>query len=129
MQNCDVSPLQLDPPQISAPFSIDSPSFPNTLLPGETATFSVGFHPTKLGPAMQTLVITSPQRPNVQLKVFLTGKGIVTDPVGDAGSFPPPNQDHCGGCATNDPSGAAALTLAALCVLVPRRRRSARRRA
>ncbi len=122
LQNCDVSPLQLNTPQISAPFSIDSPNFPNTLLPGETATFSVGFHPTKLGSAMQTLVITSPQRPNVQLTVVLTGKGIVTDPVTDAGSPPPPHQGHCGNCASSDPSGALALGLAALCVLVPRRR-------
>jgi hypothetical protein len=130
LQNCDVSPLQLKTPVVPAPFSLDSPNFPNTLLPGETATFSIGFHPTKLGPAMQTIVITSPQRPDVQLKVTLTGTGIVTDPVGDAGSFPPPSQGHCGGCATSDPSGALALTLAALCLLVPRRRgRSPHRRA
>ena len=122
LQNCDVSPLQLDKPQISAPFSIDSPTFPNTILPGETATFSVGFHPTQLGPATQTLVITSPQRPNVQLTVLLTGKGIVTDPVGDAGAFPPPHPNHCGNCASSDPSGALALTLAALSLLAPRRR-------
>jgi hypothetical protein len=132
LQNCDVSSLQLDPPQISAPFSIDSPNFPATLLPGETATFSVGFHPTKLGIATKTLVITSPQRSNEQLTVTLIGEGIATGGAG-AGSPPAQSVDHtsfyaCSGCASNDGSGALALTLAALCVLVPRRRHTPHRR-
>lgn len=130
LQNCDVSSLQLDPPQISAPFSIDSPNFPTMLLPGETATFSVGFHPTKLGVVAKTLVITSPQRRNVELTVTLAGEGVATGGMGDAGQ-PPANLAHtsfyaCGGCASNEASGALALSLAVLCMLLPRRRRHRR---
>jgi hypothetical protein len=130
LQNCDVSSLQLDPPQISAPFSIDSPNFPTMLLPGETATFSVGFHPTKLGVIAKILVITSPQRRNVELTVALAGEGVATGGMGDAGQ-PPASLDHtsfysCSGCASHDASGALALTLAALCVLLPRRRQHRR---
>jgi hypothetical protein len=126
LQNCDVSSLQLDPPQISAPFSIDSPNFPTTLLPGETATFSVGFHPTKLGPAAKLLVITSPQRRNEELTVTLTGDGIATGVPPDAGPPSTSGDSACGGCAANESSGALALGLAALCVLLPRRRRHRR---
>jgi hypothetical protein len=126
LQNCDVSSLQLDPPQISAPFSIDSPNFPTTLLPGETATFSIGFHPTKLGVVAKTLVITSPQRRNEQLTVTLAGEGVAT-------GQPTAGLDHtsfyaCSSCASNEASGALALSLAALCVLLPRRRRRAQHR-
>src|SRR6185503_8861703 len=49
LQNCDVSTLQLEAPQLEAPFSIDSPPPPRALRPGQTVTFSVGFHPTRLG--------------------------------------------------------------------------------
>jgi uncharacterized protein (TIGR03382 family) len=133
LQNCDVSPLQLDPPQISAPFSIDSPNFPTLLLPGETTTFSVGFHPTKRGIAATTLVITSPQRRNEQLTVALTGEGIATGGTGDSGPPTPTGLDHtsfyaCSSCASNDASGALALGLAAWCVLLPRRRQRPHRR-
>ena len=127
LQNCDVSALQLDPPQISAPFSIDSPNFPTMLLPGETATFSVGFHPTKLGIIAKRLVITSPQRRNVELTVTLAGEGIATGGMADAGQPPASVEDTsfyaCDGCASNGASGALALAVAALCVLLPRRRR------
>lgn len=132
LQNCDLSPLQLDRPQIPAPFSIDSPNFPDVLTPGETATFSVGFHPTKLGVVTKMLVITSPQRPDEQLTVTLTGEGIATGGTGDAS--PPANSLDdtsfyaCGSCAASDPSGAIAFSLAALCVLIPRRRRLPHRR-
>jgi hypothetical protein len=130
LQNCDVSPLQLDPPQISAPFAIDSPNFPNVLLPGETATFGVGFHPTKLGAVTKMLVITSPQRRNVQLTVALTGEGIATGGTADAGTTTTGHDETsfyaCGGCASNEAPGALALALAAAGVLLPRRRRSRR---
>jgi hypothetical protein len=128
LQNCDSSPLELGMPLISTPFSIDSPNFPNLLLPGETATFSVGFHPTRLGIAAKTLVIPSPQRPNEQLTVTLTGEGIATGGPADAGT-PPTSVDHtsfyaCSSCASNDASGAIVFTIAALGVLMPRRRRA-----
>ncbi|HET7501674.1 MAG TPA: choice-of-anchor D domain-containing protein [Kofleriaceae bacterium] len=126
LRNCDVSALQLDPPMISAPFTIDSPNFPTELAPGETATFSVGFHPTKAGDVTKTLVITSPQLRGTELTVVLSGVGITDGSDGDAG----PNGGGldrtsfyaCSGCASSDGSGALVLVAAAL-ALVPRRRR------
>jgi MYXO-CTERM domain-containing protein len=127
LRNCDISPLELDPPQIAAPFSIDSPNFPAMLLPGETSTFSVGFHPTKLGMAMKTLVITSPQLTDVELTVMLTGNGVAVGGGGDGGvtgnSAGSTSFYACSGCASGGPSSALAMTLAALCLLAPRRRR------
>jgi hypothetical protein len=126
LQNCDIAPLALDAPQLSPPFSIDSPGFPTVLRPGETATFSVGFHPTRLGAVARTLVITSPQLPGVQLTVALTGEGISTIVGGaDAGPVERPDSGvfSCGGCASSDGSGALVLAVAALCTLAPRRRR------
>jgi hypothetical protein len=126
LQNCDVSALQLDPPQVPAPFSLDSAPLPSLLRPGETIAFSVGFHPTRTGPVTRTLVITSPQLRDVQLTVALSGAGIAEGGDGegedldaglDATSF-----YACSGCTTGDPSGPIALSLAALCVLAPRRR-------
>jgi hypothetical protein len=131
LRNCDVSPLELDPPVIPAPFTIDSSNFPDILLPGETATFSVGFHPTRLGMVTKTLVITSPQLRDTPLKVTLSGSGIAI-PVGGGADAGTTVVDHdsksfytCG-CASHgrsdDPWGAILLTIAAGCALVPRRR-------
>lgn len=126
LQNCSTSPLELGAPQIEAPFSIDSPNFPSVVAPGELATFSVGFHPTQVGPATKTLTLTSPQLPDAPLTVALFGAGIAgSDPdgsnaPGDRGS--PKSFYACDRCASASPSSALAL-LAALLVL--RRRRVA----
>jgi hypothetical protein len=127
LQNCDVSALQLDPPQVPAPFSIDSPALPSLLRPGETITFGVGFRPTRTGPVSKTLVITSPQLRDVRLTVALTGEGVAGG-VGDDGGDPTGDLDRtsfyaCGGCIAGDASGPVALAIAALCVLARRRRR------
>lgn len=126
LQNCSTGALQLDPPQIPSPFSIDSPNFPTALKPGEVEAFSVGFHPTKLDMVTKTLIITSPQLPD-PLKVELTGKGIATGSGSDTG---PPATGvastsfyACGSCTAGDPSGALAIVLAALAAIAPRRRR------
>jgi hypothetical protein len=131
LQNCDLSALQLDPPQVPAPFSIDSPGLPAVLRPGETATFSVGFHPTTAGPVSKTLVITSPQLRD-RLTVALSGAGVAAgggsgDDLGDD-ELDPTSFYACGGCATGDASATLALGLAALILLAPRprRRRAAR---
>ena len=99
-------------------------------MPGETATFSVGFHPTKAGVVTKELVITSPQLRDTTLTVTLTGEGVADEGPGsgsgsgsvsiavDRTSF-----YSCGSCASNDASGLFAFALAALCILVPRRRR------
>lgn len=125
LQNCDVSLLQLDPPQIGAPFTIDSPNFPTALQPGEIATFSVGFHPTTVAvDIMRTLVITSPQL-GEPLVVTLTGTSFASGPdVDGGGTIDDDGRTSfyaCGGCASShDASGALVI---AASVLVLRRRR------
>ncbi|HSR96544.1 MAG TPA: choice-of-anchor D domain-containing protein [Kofleriaceae bacterium] len=127
LQNCDVSPLQLEAPQVDVPFSVDSPPPPDMLRPGQTVTFSVGFHPTKLGAVSKTLAITSPQL-RTPLMVTLTGTGIAAGGDVTGGSSMPglaPTSFYaCDSCASADASSALALAIAALAVL--RRRRRAR---
>lgn len=128
LRNCDSSPIQLDPPDVPAPFSIDSPSLPSVLQPGELTTFSVGFHPTKAEMFTRELTITSPQLIGMQeLTVTLSGLG-TTGVVGVDGGAATASTDQtsfyaCGGCASHDASGAAVVVAAALCALIPRRRR------
>ncbi|HEX4423321.1 MAG TPA: choice-of-anchor D domain-containing protein [Kofleriaceae bacterium] len=130
LQNCDVSALQLDAPQIPAPFSIDSPNFPTMLLPGETATFSVGFHPTKTGSFTKILLITSPQQasPAAPLMVTLHGTGVASGGGADAGPTPtgtsPTSFYACSGCASGTTPGTALFTLAALGLALRRRPRA-----
>ena len=127
LQNCSLFQLALDTPQIAAPFSIDSPNFPSALQPGETASFSVGFHPTRRGNASTDLVIPSPQLPGTPLKVSLFGVGVADD--GSGGSAVPDSALDatsfyaCGSCASSPPSSALALLAAAFAVVLPRRRR------
>jgi hypothetical protein len=125
IQNCDVVALELDPPQISAPFSIDSNNFPTMLQPGETAKFSVGFHPTKAGEFDKTLIITSAQLVGAPLMVALTGTGSAGGTGGDGGSegggADQTSFYACNGCASNDPSGALLLGLASVFVVYRRR--------
>jgi hypothetical protein len=124
VQNCDVSALQLESPQIDAPFSIDSPPPPAALRPGQTIMFSVGFHPTRPGEVTKTLTINSPQL-RTALTVTLTGTGIArgADPTGDVAGPPLEHTSFyaCGSCASGDASIALAIAVA-LCVLRPRRR-------
>jgi hypothetical protein len=130
LQNCDVSPLQLDPPQVPPPFTIDSPSFPSMLLPGEIISFSVGFHPTKVGTSTKTLVITSPQLPSKPLSVTMVGLGVASGAGVDAGITPtssadPPTSFYaCSGCSTHDPVSGLVFGLGVACTLIPRRRRA-----
>lgn len=129
LQNCSTASFQLDTPQVPAPFSIDSPGFPAALNPGEIATFSVGFHPTKLGPVTKTLSITSPQLPG-PLTVELSGEGVTPSGDGDTGpdaaGLSSTSFYACGGCASDDPSGLAAIVLAALATRLRRRAPSTR---
>jgi hypothetical protein len=126
LRNCDSSPIQLDPPSVPPPFSIDSPSLPSVLQPGELTTFSVGFHPTKADMFTGTLTITSPQLIGTDLTVMLSGLGVTGSVAVDGGTTADSTERTsfyaCGGCASHDASG-AVVVVAALCALIPRRRR------
>ena len=126
IQNCNGSQLELDPPTIKTPFSIDSPNFPTTLEPNETATFSVGFHPTRIGDYTDTLTISSPQLAGAPLQVSIIGHGASeTLPGSDAGSGsgdPGSTSFYACSCNSNSPTGAAPI-LIALVVIFRRRRR------
>ena len=127
IQNCNTTVLELDPPTIKAPFSIDSPNFPTKLDPNETATFSVGFHPTRIGNFTDTLTISSPQLPpGMPLQVALVGESpMPVGPGSDAGSGagPPVSTSfYACSCTSASPGGGAPILLAL--ALVMRRRRS-----
>ncbi|HEY3806800.1 MAG TPA: choice-of-anchor D domain-containing protein [Kofleriaceae bacterium] len=129
LQNCNTSALNLDAPTIKAPFSIDSPNFPKTLAPNETATFSIGFHPTSLGVFSQTFSITSAQLGSAQaLQVTLVGDSVSTTPPGtDAGvgsSAPGDTNFYACSCAAHDPRGGWPIVLALALLIWPRRRGS-----
>ncbi|MEO8840946.1 MAG: choice-of-anchor D domain-containing protein [Kofleriaceae bacterium] len=126
LQNCNPGgALELDPPTIKAPFFIDSPSFPTSLEPNETTTFSVGFHPTRVGTFVDTLAISSPQLPGMPLIVQLQGESITDPPpMTDGGQ----GSDALGtrtfyacACNSNAPGGGAPIVIALL--LIVRRRR------
>lgn len=126
IQNCNATPLVLDPPNIRTPFSIDSPGFPMMLSPNESVAFSVGFHPTRVGTVMETLRITSPQLPGDPLEVTLVGTGAEPEPAADAGPGPSPHGDTsfyaCSCNSSNRPLGVLPIALAFLVMLLPRRR-------
>jgi hypothetical protein len=122
VQNCNSSTLDLNEPTISAPFSIDSPDFPSTLAPDETATFSIGFHPTSLGVFSQTFMLTSPQLGNQTLQVALVGDSIsTTPPQTDAGvGSSAPGETSFYACSAG---GAAGWPLVLVIPIIGRRRR------
>jgi len=123
IQNCNPTPLLLDPPVIRTPFSIDSPSFPTMLAPNESVAFSVGFHPTRVGTVTDTLRITSPQLPGAPLEVTLTGTGGSPTRQPDAGTGGGEPGDSGCGCESRSPAGTLP-TLLLLAALLLRRRRS-----
>lgn len=125
LQNCDTTPIMIDDPELDPPFTIDSPNFPHMLAPNETATFSVGFHPTKLGVYVQTMRITSMQL-TAPLEVALTGEAISGSGDGDGGvgdALDPKSFYGCSGCSTREPSGGVLIGLAFAAALRRRRRR------
>lgn len=128
LQNCNDTPLALDPPMIRTPFSIDSPNFPASLDPNETIAFSVGFHPTRKGVVTDTLRISSPQLPS-PLEVILIGEGTAPEPMTpDAGTG-----DHdigdtsfyaCSCASSGSFVGGLPIALAVSSLLFRRRRRA-----
>lgn len=126
IQNCNPTPLQLDPPILKSPFQIDSPNFPTMLNPNERTTFSVGFHPTRIGVVTDTLRITSPQLPGAPLEVTLVGEGVTTDGSRpDAGTGSNAITDtsfYACSCKSSRPSGVVPIVLAFALVTFRRRR-------
>lgn len=125
LQNCDTTPITIDDPEIDSPFTIDSPNFPHTLAPNETATFSVGFHPTKLGVYVQTMRVTS-QQLDAPLEVALTGEAVSGSGDGDGGlddGIDPKSFYGCSGCSARAPGGGLLIGLALAAALRRRRRR------
>lgn len=123
VQNCNPTPLQLDPPMIKTPFRIDSPTFPSMLNPNETATFSVGFHPTRIGVVTDTLRITSPQLAGSSLEVTLIGEGtapMTLPPDAGSGGVEDTSFYACS-CRSSRPGGLLPILIAIMCVLFPRR--------
>lgn len=121
IQNCNADMLMLDAPTIKAPFSIDSPTIPSQLAPNETATFSIGFHPTRLGTFTGALLISSPQLAS-PLSVSLSGEGIAGNPSVDAGSATPPHPGDSGCGCDSSHVGATPLLAIAVALLLRRRR-------
>jgi hypothetical protein len=127
IQNCTSSGPTLSlHPSIDVPFSIDS-DFPSELVAAETATISVGFHPTKTGPFTGHLRITTSDQQ--VLDVTLAGEGSANGTPSDAGPGSATFHDTSFyACSCNAPSGAFAgglpIALAVLLVTVRRRRRS-----
>ncbi len=135
IQNCNGSVLELDPPTIKSPFSIDSPDFPATLDPNETATFSVGFHPTHINldqngnpiPEIFTdmLTISSPQLMGAPLQVQLVGTSISDGtPTPDAGAGSgalAQTSFYACSCNSSAPGGGLPILLALALVIVRRR--------
>ncbi len=126
IQNCNDTPLQLDPPMVRTPFEIESPNFPPMLAPNETVTFSVGFHPTRKGAVTDVLRITSPQLPGAPLEVTLFGFGKTpedTPPDGGTGNNGGGDTSfYACSCSSSDrPLGTLPILLAFL--WVSRRRR------
>lgn len=126
IQNCNDTPLQLDPPMVRAPFAVESPNFPPILAPNETVTFSVGFHPTRKGAITEVLRITSPQLPGAPLEITLLGFGQAPDdmqPDGGTGSDGGDDTSFyaCSCASTDRPLGGLPILIAI--VWATRRRR------
>jgi hypothetical protein len=127
LQNCEATVIELDSPQIAPPFVIDSPNFPSQLEPNESATFTVGFHPTKAGVFERRLEISSPSL-DTPLEIALSGEGVTGDDgPGPDDERPDPTSFYaCSGCASGDAShgfGWLTIVIAAMCGVFPRRRR------
>ena len=124
LQNCDRTPIVLDPPQVAAPYRIES-SVPAQLQPNEIATIAVGFHPVRVGVYMETLRITSEQLEQ-PLEVSLLGTGVTGDGL-DGFDDPEDDQRSFYGCADcsggGSPSGALLMLGVVAWLVVLRSRR------
>jgi MYXO-CTERM domain-containing protein len=125
LQNCDTQTIVFADPSVPPPFRLDSANFPRMLAPNESATFTIGFHPTRVGLFDETLTIQSDQL-DEPLTVRLTGEGAKPTLPPDAGVENPSIGEQsfygCTGCSTREPAG-GALILIALGAALSRRRR------
>src|SRR5262249_44138490 len=120
IQNCSGPAIMLTP-SVDPPFFIEG-NFPTTLAAAQPQTFAVGFHPTKVGPVMKTLRITTSDQQ--VLMVMLRGEGVTEGPPDDGGSGS--NGYHqtsfyaCT-CTSGSPSGGLPIVLAIGLVIFRRR--------
>lgn len=125
LQNCDTQTIVFADPNVPPPFRIDSANFPRQLAPNESATFAIGFHPTRVGIFDEILAIQSDQL-DEPLTVRLTGEGARPQLPPDAGVEPPDPEAQsfygCGGCSTRRPDSGLLVVIALGSVLRPRRR-------
>ncbi len=117
LQNCDTQTIVFADPTVPAPFRIDSQNFPDELAPNESATFTIGFHPTRVGIFDELLVIQSEQLdPEQPLTVRLTGEGARPQLPPDAGITTPGIDEQsfygCSGCSTRGRGGGLLVVLA-----------------
>jgi MYXO-CTERM domain-containing protein len=127
LQNCDTQTIVFADPSVPPPFRLDSANFPDELAPNESATFTIGFHPTRVGFFEEMLTILSEQL-DEPLIVRLTGEGAKPTPPPDAGVPPvvPVAQSFYGcGCSTRDGSGAVLGIGVVVGATLRRRRRRA----
>ncbi|MFN0253526.1 MAG: choice-of-anchor D domain-containing protein [Kofleriaceae bacterium] len=127
LQNCDTQTIVFADPSVPPPFRLDSANFPPELAPNESATFTIGFHPTRVGFFDETLTILSEQL-DEPLTVRLTGEGARPVVPPDAGVLPPfpvPQSFYgCGGCSTpGDSSAVLVIGIAGVGLRVMKRRR------
>ncbi len=125
LQNCDTQTIVFADPSVPPPFRLDSANFPRMLAPNESATFTIGFHPTRVGFFEETLTILSSQL-DEPLTVKLTGEGARPTLPPDAGLNPPAIEDQsfygCAGCSARGSGG--GLVVIAFAAMLRRRRRA-----
>ena len=121
LQNCGTTEIAVSA-TIHHPFAIDSPDFPTMLMPQETTTFTVGFHPTKVGIYADQLTIKPTGAAELHVDLIGTGTTTGSDMI-DAGSSDVrnPASFYSCGCRSNDPRAGWPILLV---VGLLRRRRS-----
>lgn len=127
LQNCDTQTIVFADPTVPPPFRLDSANFPRELAPNESATFTIGFHPTRVGIFNETLTIQSDQL-DEPLTVRLSGEGARPQAPPDAGIDPPRSDIDsfygCAGCSTRSPTGALLIVIVLGASVRPRRKRA-----
>ena len=127
IQNCNDTPLALTA-TIDEPFAFDATELPASLMPGQTATFGVSFHPAEITHYEGHLRIATNGATDGMLSVKLVGDGVAGPGGGDGGGGPgglPETSFYACSCTSGGPGGALPVALAVMAAIVRRRRRVA----